>query len=394
MKKKLKSLMTPFEKFFALEAASGLVLLACALLALVLANSPLAGAFTHLLHLPLGIGSGAYRLEMSLTHWVNDGLMTLFFFAIGLEIKREFLYGELRTKAAMVLPVCAALGGMVIPALLYSLINLGAPTASGWGIPMATDIAFALGILSLAAREAPLGLVVFLTALAIVDDLGAIVVIALFYSSGIALAPLGAGLLALALAAALGKAGARSLPLYGVLGLAAWGAFLASGIHPTIAGVLLGFTIPAAEHPEDSLLHRLEERLEPWSAYVIMPVFALANAGVSLADAALDPASPLFLGIVCGLVIGKPLGIFGSACLLTRRLGAPLPGGARPAQALAAGTLGGIGFTMSIFIANLAFEDAATLAAAKLSILSASVLAGLLGAALFRLTGKSAPPAA
>lgn len=394
MKKKLKSLMTPFEKFFALEAASGLVLLACALLALVLANSPLAGAFTHLLHLPLGIGSGAYRLEMSLTHWVNDGLMTLFFFAIGLEIKREFLYGELRTKAAMVLPVCAALGGMVIPALLYSLINLGAPTAGGWGIPMATDIAFALGILSLAAREAPLGLVVFLTALAIVDDLGAIVVIALFYSSGIALAPLGAGLLALALAAALGRAGARSLPLYGVLGLAAWGAFLASGIHPTIAGVLLGFTIPAAEHPENSLLHRLEERLEPWSAYVIMPVFALANAGVSLADAALDPASPLFLGIVCGLVIGKPLGIFGSAYLLTRRLGAPLPGGAHPAQALAAGTLGGIGFTMSIFIANLAFEDAATLAAAKLSILSASVLAGLLGAALFRLTGKGAPPAA
>ena len=178
MKKKLKSLMTPFEKFFALEAASGLVLLACALLALVLANSPLAGAFTHLLHLPLGIGSGAYRLEMSLTHWVNDGLMTLFFFAIGLEIKREFLYGELRTKAAMVLPVCAALGGMVIPALLYPLTNLGAPPAGGWGIPMATDIAFALGILSLAAREAPLGLVVFLTALAIVDDLGAIVVIA------------------------------------------------------------------------------------------------------------------------------------------------------------------------------------------------------------------------
>ena len=390
MKKKLKSLMTPFEKFFALEAASGLVLLACALLALVLANSPLAGAFTHLLHLPLGIGSGAYRLEMSLTHWVNDGLMTLFFFAIGLEIKREFLYGELRTKAAMVLPVCAALGGMVIPALLYALINLGAPTAGGWGIPMATDIAFALGILSLAAREAPLGLVVFLTALAIVDDLGAIVVIALFYSSGIALAPLGAGLLALALAAALGRAGARSLPLYGVLGLAAWGAFLASGIHPTIAGVLLGFTIPAAEHPENSLLHRLEERLEPWSAYVIMPVFALANAGVSLADAALDPASPLFLGIVCGLVIGKPLGIYGSVRLVTRLSSAPLPGSATPSATLAAGTLGGIGFTMSIFIANLAFPDEATLAAAKLSILSASILAGLLGALLFRLAGRNA----
>lgn len=390
MKKKLKSLMTPFEKFFAWEAASGLVLLACAVLALLLANSPLADAYAHLLHLPLGIGSGALRLEMSLTHWVNDGLMTLFFFAIGLEIKREFLYGELRTKAAMLLPVCAALGGMLVPALLYSLINLGAPTAGGWGIPMATDIAFALGILSLAASDAPLGLVVFLTALAIVDDLGAIIVIALFYSSDVSLAALGAGLLAILGAAALSRAGCKRLLPYGALGLAAWGAFLASGIHPTIAGVLLGLTIPAAASPETSLLHKLEERIEPWSAYLIMPIFALANAGVSLAGAALDPTSPLFLGIVCGLVLGKPLGIYGSVYLVTRRFGAPLPGNARPAQALAASTLGGIGFTMSIFIANLAFPDEATLAAAKLSILSASILAGLLGALLFRLAGRNA----
>ncbi|WP_308547391.1 Na+/H+ antiporter NhaA [uncultured Selenomonas sp.] len=390
MKKKLKSLMTPFEKFFAWEAASGLVLLACAVLALLLANSPLADAYAHLLHLPLGIGSGALRLEMSLTHWVNDGLMTLFFFAIGLEIKREFLYGELRTKAAMLLPVCAALGGMLVPALLYSLINLGAPTAGGWGIPMATDIAFALGILSLAASDAPLGLVVFLTALAIVDDLGAIIVIALFYSSDVSLAALGAGLLAILGAAALSRAGCRRLLLYGALGLAAWGAFLASGIHPTIAGVLLGLTIPAAANPETSLLHQLEERIEPWSAYLIMPIFALANAGVSLAGAALDPTSPLFLGIVCGLVIGKPLGIYGSVRLVTRLSGAPLPGSATPSATLAAGTLGGIGFTMSIFIANLAFPDEATLAAAKLSILSASILAGLLGTLLFRLAGRNA----
>ena len=366
------------------------MLLACAVLALLLANSPLADAYAHLLHLPLGIGSGALRLEMSLTHWVNDGLMTLFFFAIGLEIKREFLYGELRTKAAMLLPVCAALGGMLVPALLYSLINLGAPTAGGWGIPMATDIAFALGILSLAASDAPLGLVVFLTALAIVDDLGAIIVIALFYSSDVSLAALGAGLLAILGAAALSRAGCKRLPLYGALGLAAWGAFLASGIHPTIAGVLLGLTIPAAASPETSLLHQLEERIEPWSAYLIMPIFALANAGVSLAGAALDPTSPLFLGIVCGLVIGKPLGIYGSVRLVTRLSGAPLPGSATPSATLAAGTLGGIGFTMSIFIANLAFPDEATLAAAKLSILSASILAGLLGALLFRLASRNA----
>ena len=390
MKHKLRTLMTPFESFLTWEAGSGVILLASAILALVIANSPAGPAYEHLLHTMLGIGTGDFRLEMSLAHWVNDGLMTVFFFVIGLEIKREFLYGELRTKSAMVLPVCAALGGMLMPALLYSLVNLGAPTAGGWGIPMATDIAFALGILSLAASDAPLGLVVFLTALAIVDDLGAIVVIALFYSSDVSLAALGAGLLAILGAAALSRAGCKSLPLYGALGLAAWGAFLASGIHPTIAGVLLGLTIPAAASPETSLLHQLEERIEPWSAYLIMPIFALANAGVSLAGAALDPTSPLFLGIVCGLVIGKPLGIYGSVRLVTRLSGAPLPGSATPSATLAAGTLGGIGFTMSIFIANLAFPDEATLAAAKLSILSASILAGLLGALLFRLAGRNA----
>ena len=404
MKYKLRKFMTPFEAFLTWEAGSGVLLLASAIIALVLANSPLGASYEHLLHMPLGIGTDDFRLEMSLAHWVNDGLMTVFFFVIGLEIKREFLFGELRTKSAMVLPVCAALGGMLMPALLYSLVNLGAPTAGGWGIPMATDIAFALGIMTLAAGHAPVGLVVFLTALAIVDDLGAIVVIALFYSSDVSLAALGLGLACIAGAFLLNHLRVQALPCYLVLGLGAWLAFLASGIHPTIAGVLLGTAIPAtpaleddvrhdAAHPKNdrpkhhgSLLHKLEHALEPWSAYVIMPIFALTNAGVNVADARLDVTSPLFLGIAAGLILGKPLGIYGSVRLLTKCTGAPLPGGARPMEALSAGTLGGIGFTMSIFIATLAFPDEATLAAAKLSILISSVIAGVLGAAMFQVT--------
>ena len=406
MKRKLRILMTPFESFLTWEAGSGVLLLLSAIAALVLANSPVGPAYEHLLHTHFGFGIGAYRLDMSLVHWVNDGLMTVFFFVIGLEIKREFLYGELRTKAAMVLPVCAALGGMLMPALLYSLVNLGAETAGGWGIPMATDIAFALGIMTLAAGHAPVGLVVFLTALAIVDDLGAIVVIALFYSSDLSFAALGIGLAFLAGAFLLNHFRVQALAAYLLFGLGAWLAFLASGIHPTIAGVVLGTAIPATaaldddvlhteKHPKEaghhgSLLHKLEEALEPWSAYVIMPIFALANAGVNVSGASLDFTSPLFLGIAAGLILGKPLGIYGSVRLLTKLTGAPLPGNARPVEALSAGVLGGIGFTMSIFIATLAFPDEGTLAAAKLSILIASVIAGLLGALLFQLSKPAA----
>ena len=387
MKQTLKDVLAPFRRFFQMESSSGLVLLLAAIAALALANSPLAASYEALLHLPLGFSLGGLALSMPLEHWVNDGLMTVFFFAIGLEIKREFLYGELRTKSAMVLPVTAALFGMLVPALLYSLINYGTETAGGWGIPMATDIAFALGILSLVGRDAPLGLVVFLTALAIVDDLGAIVVIALFYSTDISILPLGLGLLALLGAFLLGRTrfrGLRSLPLYLVLGLLAWSAFLSSGIHPTIAGVLLGLSIPASEDASASLLHRVESALEPWSAYFIMPVFALTNAGVAIGGGSFSLTSPLCLGIAAGLVLGKPIGIFGSTRVLTAAIRAPLPGNASTRQLLGVGSLGGIGFTMSIFIATLAFPEPDILAAAKLSILSASVLSGILGALIFR----------
>ncbi|MCI6607728.1 MAG: Na+/H+ antiporter NhaA, partial [Mitsuokella jalaludinii] len=308
-----------------------------------------------------------------------------FFFVIGLEIKREFLYGELRTYSAMLLPVGAALGGMLVPAALYAAINAGLPTFGGWGIPMATDIAFALGIMTIAARQAPLGLVVFLTALAIVDDLGAIVVIALFYNTDLTVSALLLGLVAVAAAFLLGRFRVRFLPAYMALGFVAWLAFLKAGIHPTIAGVLLGLSIPAAAAPEASLLHKLEHALEPWSAYAIMPIFALANAGVAISLATFDVASPIFLGILAGLCLGKPLGIFGAVFVLCKVFGLQLPGNATKSQLAATGMLGGIGFTMSIFIASLAFTDSAMLDLAKISILSASILSGILGTAFFKL---------
>lgn len=390
----LQAVAGPFLAFLRWEASSGVILLFCAILALILANSPLAAGYEHILHLPIAIGAGEYVVEMGLLHWINDGLMAVFFFVIGLEIKREFLYGELRTASAMLLPVGAALGGMIVPAILYASINLGQPTFGGWGIPMATDIAFALGIMTIAARQAPLGLVVFLTALAIVDDLGAIVVIALFYNSDLAFGALFMGLLAIAAAFVIGRLRVRFVPLYIVLGLIAWYAFLQAGIHPTIAGVLLGLAIPAAEKPEVSLLHKLEHALEPWSAYGIMPIFALANAGVAISFASLDFASPIFLGIAAGLCLGKPLGIFGATFLLCKVFKLPLPGGATKAQLAATGMLGGIGFTMSIFIASLAFPEAAQLDLAKISILCASILSGILGTVFFKLQSLGSQPEA
>lgn len=254
----------------------------------------------------------------------------------------------------------------------------------GWGIPMATDIAFALGIMTMAARSAPLGLAVFLTALAIVDDLGAIVVIAVAYSSEMAWSSLAMGLAAIAVAFALNRFQVKVLPAYLICGLAAWLAFGKAGIHPTIAGVLLGLSIPAAKDREQSMLHHLEHALEPWSAYGIMPIFALANAGVAVSLETFDFMSPVFLGIVVGLCIGKPLGIGGAVWLLNRFMKIPVPGSASAGQVAGTSMLGGIGFTMSIFIASLAFTDAALLGQAKLSILVASILSGIMGAAVLR----------
>lgn len=388
MKQKLDSALEPIQSFFRHESSSGILLLFFAALAMILANSPWVGSYEAALAFQRPIGPATYHLDLSVLHWVNDGLMAIFFFVIGLEIKREFFFGELQSLSATILPVCAALGGMLVPALLYVLVNAGgSPEAmAGWGIPMATDIAFSLGILTIAAQGAPIAIVIFLTALAIVDDLGAIIVIALFYTNDFSAAVLVGGLVALGGAFLLNRRGVENFAPYLLLGLIAWLFFLNAGIHPTIAGVVLAFAIPVdRRHPESSMLYKIEHALEPWSTYVIMPIFALANAGVRLPDnfsALLDPIS---LGIMLGLVVGKPLGVCGAVFCLSRFLHLSLPASLHRGDFLGAGCLAGIGFTMSLFIASLAFSDPALLATAKLGIIAASLVSGAIGAIIFLL---------
>ena len=376
-----------FMEFFRREASSGLVLLGCALLAMGLANSPWHPFYEEILHYPLALGWGDMVLSMSLLHWINDGLMAVFFFVIGMEIKREFLFGELKSLSATVLPVAAAIGGMVVPAVIYAVFNWGEPTLGGWGVPMATDIAFALGILSFAAGHVPRSVAIFLTALAIVDDLGGIVVIALFYTTSLQPVALAAGVVVLLVLWFLARQRVHFFLPYLLGGIAAWYAFLQAGIHPTIAGVLLGFLIPAGRvrSMKRYPLYRWEHRLSPWSAYLVMPIFALANAGIPLSLAGFSQlASPIGLGVLFGLCLGKPLGIFGSVYGLVRLGIVKLPAKTRLVHFAGAGILGGIGFTMALFIASLAFADAGQLTTAKTAIVSASLLSGLVGMLVFK----------
>lgn len=382
-----RQMIMPFQRFFKQEASSGIVLLTFAVMAMGLANSPWAAAYEEILHWKLSVGMGDFQLSMSLLHWINDGLMAVFFFVIGMEIKREFLFGELKSPSSTLLPIAAAVGGMVVPALLYTAFNIGKPTISGWGVSMATDIAFSLGVLAFAAPRAPRAVVVFLTALAIVDDLGGILVIALFYSSDLHGPSLLAGAAVLLALFWLSRRNVQSVLLYLIGGGLLWYAFLQGGIHPTIAGVLLGFSIPAGteETHGESLLRKLEHRLTPWSAFFVMPVFALSNAGIAIDGGSVgNLLTPVGLGIMAGLFLGKPLGIFLSVYGLIRLRVAALPAGVRTAHFLGAGMLGGIGFTMSLFIAALAFTDGQALMTAKTAIVAASVLSGLAGTAMFK----------
>ncbi|BEU87920.1 Na+/H+ antiporter NhaA [Selenomonas sp. TAMA-11512] len=364
-----------------------------AVLAMILANSPWAESYESVLALKLPFAPAEYHLDLSVLHLVNDGLMAIFFFVIGLEIKREFFFGELQSLSATILPICAALGGMLIPAFIYVIVNAGgAPEAmAGWGIPMATDIAFSLGILAIVAQGVPIAIVIFLTALAIVDDLGAIIVIALFYTSGFSAAALFGGLASLGCAFFVNRKGVKNFIAYLIFGLIAWLFFLNAGIHPTIAGVVLAFAIPIdRHHPERSVLYKIEHALEPWSAYVIMPIFALANAGVRLPGDISALLDPIALGIVLGLCIGKPLGICCMVFLFSRVLRLSLPTSFGRWNVLGSGCLAGIGFTMSLFIASLAFPNPEHLATAKLGIIAASLLSGTLGALVFLLAkGRS-----
>jgi Na+:H+ antiporter, NhaA family len=430
-----------FARFFHSEASGSVLLLLFTLVALAWANSPWAELYERMIHAKLGVTVGPWSLAMSAEHWVNDGLMTLFFFVVGLEIKRELVVGQLSSFRSALLPVAAAAGGLVVPALIYAAFNHDGPGARGWGVPMATDIAFALGVLALVGPRVPVGLKVFLTALAIADDLGAVLVIALFYTAKVNFLALGvaAGLLVLLWLAP--RLDIRRFEAYLVLGLGVWAAMLASGVHATVAGVLVAMTVPvkAALEPgvflaavrgrldqleagpltrESMVTDRaqmdtlemmgqatldflpagfaIERYLHPVTAFTVLPIFALFNAGVRL-DGKIGQAvlQPVSLGILLGLFFGKQLGITLVSWIAVKTRQAELPAGVTLGQIYGASILGGIGFTMSIFVAGLAFPPGPLLSAAKLGILAASTVAGVVGFAVLKgIVARSGVPAA
>jgi len=426
----MTQVLGPFRQFFQTEASGGILLIAFTVIALIWANSPWAASYTALWNTKLTIGIGEFGLSKELIKWINDGLMAIFFFVVGLEIKREILVGELSSLRKALFPISAALGGMLIPAAIFFLINPSGEGARGWGIPMATDIAFALGILSLLGKRAPLSLKIFLTAVAIVDDIGAVLVIAIFYTEQIVFSSLVLAAAALVLLFALNRLGVRNPVPYSLVGLVLWFAFLQSGVHATVAGVLLALTIPAnqrinsarflenarayldvfeaaATPGSDSLttkqqrkalqaiesaaeqvetpLQRLEHALHPWVAFAIMPIFALANAGLAI-DGSFFAAllHPVTIGIALGLLFGKQLGITLFSWLMTRTGLAAKPEEISWRQIYGAGWLAGIGFTMALFISNLAFGTSPLITQAKVGILVASLIAALIGWALLR----------
>ena len=373
--------LASLQRFLQQESAAGLLLMAVAVIALLIANSPWASFYFD--------GQHTYIAGLSVLHWINDALMAAFFLLVGLEIKREFLEGQLSTWEARALPGIAALGGMVVPALVYVAFSQGdAQAMRGWAIPMATDIAFALGVLALLGPRVPVSLKVFLTALAIVDDLGAVIVIALFYTNELSVAYLAAAAGTLALLIAMNRFGVRQLWPYLLAGVVLWFFVLKSGVHATLAGVLLALTVPLrdaagrASDDDHAPLLRLEHGLHPWVAFLIVPIFGFANAGVSLSGISLEKlAGPVPLGVAVGLVVGKQIGVFGF-CWLAIRMGiAKLPLHATWAQLYGVAALCGIGFTMSLFIGALAFADLPILAdETKIGVLLGSVISAILGA--------------
>lgn len=422
-----RRILTPFEEFLHRQTTSGLLLMAMAVLALFLANGPYAAAYEEVLRTYVGIGFGEWALKMSLHHWINDGLMVFFFFVVGLELKREFLVGELANPRNAALPITAAIGGMVVPALFYFALNPGGGAAAGWGIPMATDIAFAIGAMALLGARVPKALVTFLVALAIVDDLGAVMVIAVFYTETIAMLPLSIAVLLVVVLVGLNRGGIRNAVPYFIVAVLLWYALLLAGIHATLAGVIGAMIVPAspkynpelfsahvralmdrfdASHQTDknvmtnialrseiqalrngvigveAPLQRLEHYWHMPVAFVVIPIFALANAGIAIDIDTLGETlnNPVMLGVSLGLILGKFIGITGASWLAIRFGFAVLPRGTRFSQIAGASLLAGIGFTMSIFIAQLAFEGQdELLLMAKTGILGASFLAGVGG---------------
>ncbi|MGL5995329.1 MAG: Na+/H+ antiporter NhaA [Pseudomonas proteolytica] len=386
-------LRSTFTRFFQLEAASGLLLIAAAALALIINNSPLSSFYNSFLEVPVAVQIGALQIAKPSLLWINDGLMALFFLLIGLEVKRELLDGHLSKPSQVVLPGAAAIGGMVVPALIYWALNKDNPAAlGGWAIPMATDIAFALGVLALLGKRVPVSLKLFLMTLAIIDDLGAIIVIAIFYSGDLSTASLaGAGACLVALIA-MNRLGVVKLGPYLIIGLILWVCVLKSGVHATLAGVTLAFCIPLrTKNAEPSPLLSLEHALHPWVAYGILPLFAFANAGVSLAGVNLESFTHhVPMGIAAGLLLGKTVGVFGLTWLAVKTGLAALPTGANWGQVMGVAILCGIGFTMSLFVGSLAFVPGSSEYAGmdRMGILTGSILAALIGYAVTAMASR------
>lgn len=384
--------LKPFRHFFRSEQIGGIILIFCVIISLIIANSPLGEGFENLLATELGYSSASLQLEYSVSLWINDGLMAIFFLLVGLEIKREVIEGELSTSKKATMPILAALGGMLFPAGIYALFNSNTSTISGWGIPMATDIAFALGVLSLLGKRVPSSLKVFLAALAIADDLGAILVIAIFYTNELHWMPLlySAGIIGLLIT--LNRLGVKKLFYYIVPGILLWYFVHHSGIHATIAGVILALTIPTNVVKDASPLEKLEHMIVRPVNFLIMPVFALANTNIRFENKMLDGlSSPLGLGIIFGLLLGKPIGVSLFAWLSVKLGLASLPSGSNWNHILGLGLLAGIGFTMSIFVAMLSFNNPEYKVEAKFSILAASVTAGIAGYLFMSMQKKNKP---
>lgn len=427
-------ILGPIQRFIKDATTAGILLFAMAVVAMVWANSGFGESYFELWHFRITVGFGDFVLSKDLHHWINDGLMAVFFFVIGLELKRELIGGELSSLRKAILPIAAGAGGMLIPALIYLAFNAGTPNTDGWGIPMATDIAFVLGILALLKNRIPFTLKVFLTALAIADDLGAVLVVAFFYTSEISLFNVGIGAIVLLIMLGANVLGVRNAFFYGLMGIGGlWLAFLLSGVHATIAGVLAAFAIPARtaiaedrfvvkirERIEDfnntssndndlltskqhqiiteikkysaaveTPLQRLEHALHPVVAFFVMPVFALANAGIILSDESTSAlTSPLVLGVFFGLVLGKFLGITGMTLLMVKLKLAMLPERTTWAHVCGAALLAGVGFTMSFFITGLAFDDPVQIGQSKIAILTASLVAGTGGYLILRMSSR------
>ena len=379
------------QEFIRLETSGGIILMIAAVLAMIIANSPLATAYDAILGTYIKVGIGSFEIAKPAILWINDGLMAIFFFLVGLEIKREVLAGELSSFDKAILPIMAAIGGMAVPGLIYAIINWGTPeNLNGWAIPTATDIAFALGILALIGSRAPVALKIFLLAIAIIDDLGAIVIIAVFYTSQLSINALTISMLGFAVAIVLNRMGIQRTAPYLLVGIVMWVFVLKSGVHATLAGVLIALTIPLKSKNEDeALLYKMEHGLHPWVAFLILPIFAVANAGVNFTGIGIDDLlQPLTLGIAVGLFLGKQIGVFLATWIGVKSGIARLPEHVTWRHVYGVACLTGVGFTMSLFIGSLAFGDADEMNAVRLGVVLGSVLSGLFGYVLL----KSAAP--